>query len=157
MEGTPRYLTPPPQPGQDGGEVPQGTYPPPQPGYLPPSQVTTVGRGTQNTYAPAKVSIPPPDQVRGEGYPKVPTLPQAKVGTPSPRIGQHMEYLIHCGQYASCIHAGELSCGKSFWTLFRVTLDLKLVIIHYSRLREGNQDNSMEKPSTAYFSIDSLF
>ena len=27
-----------------------------------------------------------------------------------PRSGQHREYLLHGGQYASCVHAGGLSC-----------------------------------------------
>ena len=39
-----------------------------------------------------------PYQVRTGGYP------------PPPRTGQHMEYLIRRGRYASCVHAGGLSC-----------------------------------------------
>ena len=25
-----------------------------------------------------------------------------------------MEYLLHCGRYASCVHAGGLSCEQKF-------------------------------------------
>ena len=35
--------------------------------------------------------------------------PQAREGVP-PGIGQHMEYLIRSERYASCVHAGGLSC-----------------------------------------------
>ena len=31
---------------------------------------------------------------------------------PPPRIGQQMEYLICRGRYASCVHAGGLSCYR---------------------------------------------
>ena len=29
------------------------------------------------------------------------------------QLGQHREYLLHGGQYASCVHAGGLSCSFS--------------------------------------------
>ena len=56
--------------------------------------------------------LPPPPRT------KEPTPPPARSrrgrrGTPRylpPRIGQHMEYLICRGRYASCVHAGGLSC-----------------------------------------------
>ena len=35
---------------------------------------------------------------------------QGVPGYPPPGTGQHMEYLISGGQYASCVHAGGLSC-----------------------------------------------
>ena len=28
------------------------------------------------------------------------------------QLGQHREYLLHGGRYASCVHAGGLSCVK---------------------------------------------
>ena len=31
-------------------------------------------------------------------------------GGESAKIGQHREYLLHGGWYASCVHAGGLSC-----------------------------------------------
>ena len=34
----------------------------------------------------------------------------ASGGGGSAMIGQHREYLLHGGQYASCVHAGGLSC-----------------------------------------------
>ena len=40
-----------------------------------------------------------PSQVRGEGVPQVP-----------PRTDQHSEHLLRGGRYASCVHAGGLSC-----------------------------------------------
>ena len=41
------------------------------------------------------------------------TLP-ARMGLPPPppRLGQQMEYLIRGGRYASCVHAGGLSCSR---------------------------------------------
>ena len=46
--------------------------------------------GTQVSSPP-----PPPSQVRTGG------------GT---QLGQHREYLLHVGRFASCVHAGGLSC-----------------------------------------------
>ena len=54
--------------------------------------------------------VPPPSQVRiGGGYPRMGYHPSWD-GYP-PRIGQHREYLLRCGRYASCIHTGGLSCS----------------------------------------------
>ena len=39
-----------------------------------------------------------------------------------PRIGQQMEYLIHRGRYASCVHAGLFDCFRCFlssWAYWR--------------------------------------
>ena len=103
-----------------GEGVSQGTYPPTK--VPTPHQAgQDKGRGSlQGTYPSAKVpttlsrsgwgGVPqgtyPPIQVRtgGRRYPKVPTPP------PHPGIVQHMEYLIRCGRYASCFHAGGFSC-----------------------------------------------
>ena len=68
-------------------------------GYLkvPTPQVRT-GEGLSQGYLTplAKVPTPPPaSQVRGKGYPKVPT-------SPSPARSGRL--------YASCVHAGGLSC-----------------------------------------------
>ena len=95
--GTSRYL--PPVQARTGGYakvpiplsrpglwegVPKGTYPPGQ-GTYPPS-ISGLGGVPQGTYPPNKVTPPP----RGKG--------------------QQREYLICCGWYASCLHAGGLSC-----------------------------------------------
>ena len=62
---------------------------------------------------------PPPSQLKMGGtpwwgYP----LPRPGMGyppPPRPGIGQQMEYLIHRGRYASCVHAGGFSCfGNEF-------------------------------------------
>ena len=56
-----------------------------------------------------------PGQVRG-GYPgQVP--PPRGGGT---RVGQQKEYSLHGGRYASCVHAGGLSC-IAMWTGRRYT------------------------------------
>ena len=34
----------------------------------------------------------------------------------SAKIEQHREYLLHGGRYASCVHAGGLSCVKFVFT-----------------------------------------
>ena len=105
------------------------------PRYLPLTKVPTPphpsqdgGGGTPMYLPPAKVPPPPCRSGRGRGYPKVlnppPTPIQVWMGgglfvwtlrylPPTPGIGQHMEYLIRCGRYASCVHAGGLSCLDS--------------------------------------------
>ena len=70
-----------PHPALDGGGVPQ-------PG--PDEGGGTPARSRQGEYP----GIPPP---LGQGW-----------GTLG--IGQQMEYLIHRGRYASCVHSGGLSC-----------------------------------------------
>ena len=46
----------------------------------------------------------PPGQVRMGGYP-------ARGG--GTQLGQQKEYSLHGGRYASCVHAGGLSCDKN--------------------------------------------
>ena len=36
----------------------------------------------------------------------------------SAKIGQQNEYSLHCGRYASCVHAGGLSCCEIFQSIF---------------------------------------
>ena len=88
-----------PWPGPDGG-VPQVRYPPDRSGW------GGVPRPGPDRGYP-KVGTPLPGQ-DGGGYPNIGT-PQGRY-PPPPEIGPHMEYLIRCGQYASCVHAGGLSC-----------------------------------------------
>ena len=77
----------------------QGTYPPGQ-GTYPPAKVPTplpskVPTPLQGTYSPIQGTYlaPPPRYL-------------------SPRIGQHMEYFIRCGRYASCVYAGGQFCQQ---------------------------------------------
>ena len=104
----------------------QGTYP-------PPGQVPTGEGGTQGTSPLAKVPNPPPARFQWGGAPRylppcqgtypprpgpdggargtpryLPPPTPAKVPCPPTGIGQHMEYLIRRGRYASCVHAERL-------------------------------------------------
>ena len=47
-----------------------------------------------------------PCQVQPGGVPPHP----ARLGQGGTQLGQHREYLLHGGRYASCVHAGGLSC-----------------------------------------------
>ena len=122
---TPRYLSPPP------AKVPT----------LPPDQVQTGGGGTPRYLTPPPTKVPTPTiqvQIGGRGYPKVPTpqpgpdrryctpryltTSQGTYPPPRPRYlpppppPRDMEYLIRRGRYASCVHAGGLSCLVTcFW------------------------------------------
>ena len=72
--------------------------------------------------------VPQPGSARGVFQPGpagrypcwgVPQPGEPTQGTPppsrgTPGTGQHMEYLISGGRYASCVHARGLSCFKSF-------------------------------------------
>ena len=77
-------------------------YPPWPGGYLPWLGVPTLaGRGTYlgqgGTYLGWEWYLPwPGGTYLGQGYPLLP--------------GQHREYLLCSGRYASCVHAGGLSC-----------------------------------------------
>ena len=141
--------------GEEG--VPQGTYPPARsrwgrgtPRYLPPRPSPSGGGGTPRyLHPPAKVPTPQPgpDGGRGRGpdggYSKVPTpsarswwgegVPQGTnrphQGTYPSWIGQQMETLLRRSRYASCVHAGGLSC------LIRVYPDLHFnFFIKWSRI-----------------------
>ena len=109
--GTPRYL--PPMSGQDGGGgIPR--YLPTQPRYiyLPPPPARS-GWGYPKVSTPQPRYLPPPpSQVRtGEGStPRY--LPPPKVPTPPSQPRSY--YTADGGRYASCFHAGGLSCYKTF-------------------------------------------
>ena len=99
---TPQGVPGPPQGGTWtplGGCYPDpplgGTRTPPPGGYLdPPRGYPDPPGGTQT---PLGGTLTPPG-----GVPRPP-----RGGT---QLGQHREYLLHSGQYASCVHAGGLSC-----------------------------------------------
>ena len=105
---------------------PGGVRVPPTPGGVP-SQVPPWGEGVPGQVPRGVSRYPPwgvPSQVhpggvpgqvppRGSGYPpgwgvpgQVP--PRGGGGT---RSGQQKEYSLHGGRYASCVHAGGLSCN----------------------------------------------
>ena len=67
----------------------------------------------------------------GGGYPGRGVPWQGKGGTLAGRgypgwggtqLGQHREYLLHSGRYASCVHAGGLSCFKYYQSFFLQSL-----------------------------------
>ena len=101
------YLDPP------GGVPGSGTPPGGYPGQVPPGGVP--GSGTP----PGGYLDPPggyPGQVPPGGVPGPPTGVPGSGGVPRPppgggtRVGQQKEYSLHGGRYASCVHAGGLSC-----------------------------------------------
>ena len=69
------------------GEVPRSGTPPGQ------DRGGTLPGGTQVRYPPS-AKFPPRQGQEGGGT----------------QLGQHREYLLHGGRYASCVHAGGLSC-----------------------------------------------
>ena len=108
--------------GVPGSGTPLGGYPgqvpprgvpgsgtPPQ-GY--PGQVPPRGGGvTRVRYPPGGCPGTPPGGCLGTppgGYPGPGGVPRSGGGT---RVGQQKEYSLHGGRYASCVHAGGLSCS----------------------------------------------
>ena len=103
-----------------------GTLPGPArgyPGQVPPRARSDGGVPDLGTPPPG---YPPP------GYP-LPENPPARVpptrvppqrGRGVPRSGQHREYLLHGGRYASCVHAGGLSCLLKMFAQIRSSLEL---------------------------------
>ena len=72
--------------------------------------VTHLARG--GTLARSRQGVPRGTHQPGMGYPMAgvqPPSPQHGV-LPPPSTGQQMEYLIHRGRYASCVHAWGHSC-----------------------------------------------
>ena len=117
--------TPPPPRGGTRLRYPPGGYPaqvPPGGGYLsrvpppppggvpgpPPGGVPGPGTpgGVPEPGTPPGVPGPPPGGGGVGGYP-------AQVPPPT-RVGQQKEYSLHGGRYASCVHAGGLSCALLF-------------------------------------------
>ena len=65
-------------------------------------------------------------------------------GTPRylpPGIGQQMEYLIRCGRYASCVHAGGLSCSELFWEHFLIAIWPVILFEYYPCEEESEKKN----------------
>ena len=97
--GTPLggYLDPDPPGGTRLGTPPGGCVPRPPPGGTWPGP----WGGTRTPPGGRGVPVPP----RG--------------GT---QLGQHREYLLHSGRYASCVHAGGLSCSYLISSVYSVLL-----------------------------------
>ena len=89
--GTPIQAWVPPCPGQDGGTQ----------------------YGVHTPSPPARDGVPLARSGWGVPGMRYHPLPLARHGVP-PGIGQHMEYLIRGRWYASCVHAGGLSCYINF-------------------------------------------
>ena len=123
MAGTPVWGSP--QPGQDWGtpsHVSMG-YPPGQgrtgvsPGHVsigyPPGQDRT---GVPPPLSQVRMGYPLPPASSGCGIPPPPSqvrmgYPPARTGIPSsPGTEQQSGHLLRGGRYASCVHAGGLSC-----------------------------------------------
>ena len=79
-----------------------------------------------------------PYHAGGGGYPTMPggTLPGGSQVHPAPRpgqdggeggsqLGQQKEYSLHGGRYASCVHAGGLSCYTCNRTKIKVCFNLQ--------------------------------
>ena len=47
--------------------------------------------------------------------------PAGRGGGGSAKIGQQNEYSLHGGRYASCVHAGGLSCSQNIFTVLKKT------------------------------------
>ena len=118
-------------PGTPPGGVPKSRDPPrgvPKSPY-PPGGVLKSGyppRGVPRSgYPPwggTRVRVPP----RGGTRVRYPPL-----GGYLTRVGQQKEYSLHGGRYASCVHAGGLSCLYCFHVCFSNALNLTKTIINY--------------------------
>ena len=96
-----------PRPGLTGGWIPH-------PGLTG----GTPARSDLGGYPSPQQGYPPSRGTPGSGTP------------PPPGAGQHMEYLISGGRYASCVHAGGLSCVRS--------VDVSVIVtVRIRRLRGG--------------------
>ena len=145
---------PPRVPGPPRGVPRSGTFPPggTQVRYHPPGGGTRVRYppggvpgpprgGTRVRYPPGGYpsQVPPPGgypdpppggylgQVSPRGVPKSGTPPQG--GT---RVGQQKEYSLHGGRYASCVHAGGLSCILNSFSSHEWILS-DVFVAHFSR------------------------
>ena len=93
----------PPWPGQDGGTqvgYPLAGYPQARMGG------TQVGTPQQGTPGPGRGDYP--ERVPLAGHPPG----QVRMG--GTQLGNQKEYSLHGGRYASCVHAGGLSCFAIF-------------------------------------------
>ena len=106
----------------------------PQGGYPYPIMLCNISQNAMRQYTPQggyPGQVHPPGGVPGSGTPPGGYLGQVTPpggvpgsGTPprgDTRVGQQKEYSLHGGRYASCVHAGGLSCyNVSFLRTFRL-------------------------------------
>ena len=99
----------------------QGTYP-----HLTkvPTPLTRSDRGVTPRYLPpgqGTYPLPGPMGEEGRGSPRYlsPRPPRPRYLPPGTE--QHMEYLIRCGRYASCVHVGGPYCDISYCTSSRLS------------------------------------
>ena len=93
-------------------------------GYPPGGYLTGYPPGGGPGTPPGGGGVPDRVPPGGSGYPP-------GGGT---QLGQHREYLLHSGRYASCIHAGGLSSFFLFWYVFIVNLLPPAYVVRW----EGN-------------------
>ena len=123
------------------GTPPRGGYQSPGPGPPQggvPGSGTPPGGGTKVRVPPpggggTRVRYPPPGGGTRVRYPprggcRSPGTPPGGGGYLT-RVGQQKEYSLHGGRYASCVHAGGLSCWWSFHTCNTIVRAYKLYYV----------------------------
>ena len=56
----------------------------------------------------------------------------ARGGGGSAKIAQHRKYLLHGGRYASCVHAGGLSCCGYLYNIYQLSIYFIIFILRIS-------------------------
>ena len=124
-------------------------------------------RGTRVRYLPPGGYLDPPGGVPGSGAPPggVPRSGTPRGGTQTPpggypgqvpppgggtRVGQQKEYSLHGGRYASCVHAGGLSCCSNDR---RSLLRQHLFVLSTSDIVSLTSDRSRCKDSEYYMTF----
>ena len=112
--GVPHQVQPGGYPGRGGGTLAGGV---PCLGGVPWLGGTlarggTLAGGVPWWGVPCLGGVPWPGGTLARGVPWLGGLPclGGYPGQGGTQLGQHREYLLHGGQYASCVHAGGLSC-----------------------------------------------
>ena len=133
-------------PGPAGGvpcQVQPGGYPGLGWGTLAggyPGQGGTLARGYPGRGVPWPGGVP----CQGRGY------PGRGAGT---QLGQHREYLLHSGRYASCVHAGGLSCCLKFCVILKTffSINFKLLWCQWTILKNLFMSITLNPRSTGQY------